>query len=73
MSTAWTSVEIFCSYAHEDKPFLDELQKHLSLSQRQGLITTWYDRLILPGGTPREPIQSFRERNTFNARHRYRA
>jgi len=42
-------VEVFYSYAHEDEAFRNELEKHLSLLRRQGLITAWHDRHILPG------------------------
>ncbi len=49
MAEGSTPVEIFCSYAHEDKKWLQELEKHLSLLQRQGLISLWHDRLITPG------------------------
>lgn len=42
-------VTLFYSYAREDEMFCDELEKHLSLLQRQGIIMTWYDRLIRPG------------------------
>lgn len=44
-----TPVELFCSYAHEDEPWLRKLETHLSLLQRQGLIALWHDRLITPG------------------------
>src|SRR5712691_1471711 len=44
-----TPVEVFYSYAHEDETFRNELEKHLSLLRRQGLITAWHDRHILPG------------------------
>jgi tetratricopeptide (TPR) repeat protein len=44
-----TPIEIFCSYAHEDEAWLHKLEKHLSLLQRQGLISLWHDRLIAPG------------------------
>src|SRR5215472_6110261 len=43
------SVKIFISYAHKDEALRDELEKHLSLLQRQGFITSWNDRQILPG------------------------
>src|SRR6266566_5812335 len=49
MPDASTPVEVFYSYAHEDEAFRDELEKHLSLLRRQGLITAWHDRYILPG------------------------
>jgi hypothetical protein len=40
---------VFLSYAHEDEWLLKELMKHLSLLQRQGLISAWYDQQIVPG------------------------
>src|SRR5450755_906000 len=42
-------VSMFISYAHEDEPLRSEWQKHLSLLQRQGLISTWQDRQITAG------------------------
>jgi tetratricopeptide (TPR) repeat protein len=42
-------IEIFCSYAHEDESWLRKLETHLSLLKRQGLISPWHDRLIVPG------------------------
>ena len=44
-----TAVEIFCSYAHEDKVWRQKLETHLSLLRRQGLVSLWHDRLIPPG------------------------
>jgi tetratricopeptide (TPR) repeat protein len=41
--------KIFYCYAHEDKALRDELELHLGVLKRLGLITTWYDREILPG------------------------
>ncbi len=49
MSDSSTPVEVFYSYAHKDEAFRDELETHLSLLRRQGLITEWHDRHILPG------------------------
>jgi len=49
MSAVPTPVEVFCSYAHEDEAWLRKLEKHLSLLRREGLITEWYDRKIVPG------------------------
>ena len=37
-------IKVFYSYAHKDEEMRDELNKHLSILQRQGLITSWYDR-----------------------------
>jgi regulator of protease activity HflC (stomatin/prohibitin superfamily) len=43
------AIEIFLSYAHEDEDLRDELEKHLSILKRLGLITTWHDRKIGAG------------------------
>lgn len=43
------SISIFYSYAHEDERLRKKLDKHLVLLQRQGLISTWYDRKITAG------------------------
>ena len=43
------SIEVFFSYAHEDEKWRRELEKHLSILQRNGLITGWNDREILAG------------------------
>ena len=42
-------VSLFYSYAHEDEPLRDELQRHLKILQLRGLIAPWHDRAILPG------------------------
>ena len=44
-----SSVEVFFSYAHEDEAWRIELEKHLSILQRRGLIATWHDRDISAG------------------------
>jgi TIR domain/Macrocin-O-methyltransferase (TylF) len=41
--------KLFISYSHADEALRGELTKHLSTLRREGLITTWYDREILPG------------------------
>ena len=40
---------VFFSYSHKDEGLRDELETHLKLLQRQGVISTWHDRKILPG------------------------
>ena len=42
-------VEVFYSYAHEDRVLRQRLENHLKVLQRQGLIGQWTDRLIAPG------------------------
>lgn len=40
---------LFYSYAHEDEWLRNELEKHLRLLSRQGLISEWHDRQIIAG------------------------
>ncbi len=42
-------VGIFFSYSHQDEELRDELEKHLSLLRRQGIVIGWHDRRISPG------------------------
>ena len=43
------AINVFFSYSHQDEEFKDELVKHLSILQRQGVILGWHDRMIAPG------------------------
>ena len=40
---------VFLSYSHEDEHFRRELEKHLALLRRQGVIELWSDHCIRPG------------------------
>ena len=40
---------VFFSYSHKDEGLRDELEVHLKLLQRHGVISAWHDRKILPG------------------------
>ena len=44
-----TPLRIFYSYALEDKPWRDELDRHLNPLKRSGWIISWHDREIQPG------------------------
>ena len=55
------AIEVFISYAHEDESLRNELVKQLSLLQRQGLITCWYDRQIEPGALWEQKIDAHLE------------
>jgi TIR domain len=44
-----SSVEVFFSYAHVDEVWRIELEKHLSVLQRKGLLAAWHDRNISAG------------------------
>jgi hypothetical protein len=50
-------VTLFLSYADADVSCCQELKKHLSLAQRQGFVTTWYDRQITAGTNKAEEIE----------------
>ena len=40
---------LFFSYSHKDEDFRDQLEVHLAMLKRQGLIDAWHDRRILAG------------------------
>ena len=40
---------LFFSYSHRDETLRDELEIHLTMLKRQGVITTWHDRRIGAG------------------------
>jgi hypothetical protein len=50
--------KLFFSYAHKDKNFRDELEKHLAILKRQGLIQSWYDQDINAGGNQQQEVRS---------------
>ncbi|MFN6566399.1 GUN4 domain-containing protein [Dendronalium sp. ChiSLP03b] len=43
------SLKLFFSYSHKDESLRDELSKHLTILEWQGVISSWHDRKILPG------------------------
>jgi internalin A len=49
-SGEWTDpLQVAFSYSHVDEELRDRLETHLKLLQRQGIISTWHDRKIVPG------------------------
>ncbi len=42
-------IEVFFSYSHKDEELREDLEKHLSILKRDGVITAWYDRRIGAG------------------------
>ena len=52
-------VTLFYSYAHEDEALRDELQGHLKLLERRGLLAPWHDRRIVPGADWSGAIDSY--------------
>ncbi len=45
---AKTSIQLHYVYAHADGVFSNELEKHLAILQRQGIITEWHSHEITP-------------------------
>jgi internalin A len=43
------AAKVFYSYCHKDEQLRDELETHLTLMKRQGIIEYWHDRCIDPG------------------------
>lgn len=43
------AIELFFSYSHKDEDLRDQLANHLKILERQGVISSWHDRRILPG------------------------
>ncbi|WP_437314961.1 TIR domain-containing protein [Sorangium sp. So ce385] len=51
-------VEVFISYADEDRALRRELEEHLAIMQRQGLIRAWHAERVAPGQGFRTLIDS---------------
>lgn len=57
--------KIFFSYSHNDEVLRDELEKHLSVLRRQGIVETWHDRRIGTGGDFGHEISTHLEEADF--------
>jgi internalin A len=53
---------LFCSYCHKDETLRRQLEIHLSLLHRHGVIASWHDRQIGAGQEWKEQISSNLER-----------
>ena len=42
-------VTVFFSYSHKDENLRDQLETHLAMLKRQGVIATWHDRRLIAG------------------------
>lgn len=47
---------VFFSYSHKDEDLRNELETHLALLRRQGVITAWHDRRITAGSDIHDSI-----------------
>ena len=57
-------ISLFFSYSHRDESLRNELETHLSVLKRQGVIQTWHDRRITAGSE----VDSSISENLENAR-----
>jgi CheY-like chemotaxis protein len=55
-------LQLFYSYSHQDEPLRDELDTHLALLRRRGVIATWHDRRIAASEDWRAAIDEHLER-----------
>lgn len=42
-------MKVFISYSHKDKRYRSQLDTHLALLKREGIIEVWHDRKITAG------------------------
>jgi hypothetical protein len=54
-------VTLFISYSHKDEELRNELETHLALLKRQGVISSWHDRRITAGSDLNQAISSVLE------------
>jgi hypothetical protein len=55
------AVEVFYSYSHKDEAFREQLEAHLAILQRQGILHGWHDRMIGAGEAWRAHIDAHLE------------
>ena len=55
------AISVFLSYASQDEMWLQELEAHLSLFKNQGVISTWYNRLVVPGNHVSQEVEKHLE------------
>lgn len=51
-------VKVFFSYSHKDEELRNELEEHLALLKRQGIVASWHDRRISAGNDFGEDISA---------------
>jgi hypothetical protein len=51
-------ITLFFSYSHKDEELRNELETHLALLKRQGVIASWHDRRITAGSDLNQVISS---------------
>ena len=64
-ASVWAPAEaprVFLSYSRKDEFLRNELERHLQMLQRRGLIQLWHDRLVAVGSTWKSQIDENLER-----------
>jgi hypothetical protein len=56
------TLTLFFSYSHKDEDLCDQLEVHLTMLKRQGLIHAWHDRRLLAGDNLDHAIRAELER-----------
>jgi len=56
------ALDVFIAYSHLDEVLRDQLESHLKLLERQGIIAAWHDRRIVPGTEWARDIHNYLER-----------
>ena len=51
-------IQVFCSYSDEDRPFQENLEKHLTSLVREGNILVWDKHKVQPGQEHRREIDA---------------
>lgn len=51
-------VTLFFSYSHKDEQLRNELETHLALLKRQGVVSSWHDRRITAGSDVHQAISA---------------
>src|SRR5262245_47183559 len=54
-------VDLFCSYSHKDEALREELDTHLALLRRRGVLNPWHDRRIAASDDWKESIDGHLE------------
>jgi hypothetical protein len=53
-----STLRLFCSYSHKDENLRKQLEIHLKVLHRQGVISSWHDRLIGAGREWKDQLAS---------------
>jgi hypothetical protein len=56
------TVNVFIAYSHKDENLYQQLAAHLATLERQGYISAWHDRKIMPGVEWNNEISTYLER-----------